>query len=53
MEIIIRKISRQGFQYKDVTIKTDTTEVHIGLFDGPEAAKLAYKFEEAADELVE
>ena len=49
MEIIVRNVGK----YKDVTIKTDTVEVDIGMFDKAEAAKLAYIFEAASDELIE
>ena len=49
MEIIVRKLGK----FKEVRIETDTASVDIGVFDAPECAKLAYKFEEAADELVE
>jgi len=49
VEIIIRIAGK----YKDVTIKTDTTEICLGLFDKQEAAKLAYIFESASDELIE
>ena len=49
LEIIIRKIDK----YKDVTIKTDNTEVYIGMFNKQESAKLAQIFETASDEMIE
>jgi len=48
VEIIIRNVGK----HKDVTIKANNTEIYLGMYNKAEAARLAYIFEEASDELV-
>lgn len=49
LEIVVQQIG----EYKDVTINTDTTDIYLGTFNKEEAAKLAYIFETASDEMIE
>lgn len=49
LEIITHSVS----EYKDVTIKTNTTVIELGLLDAVQCEELAHSLRQTAEELVD